>query len=377
MTLNKIASKRVLVRFDYNVPIYNKEIVNDFRIKQSLNTIKTLRKNNNNLIILSHLGRPKEGENDKSLSLRPICDYLSLLIGERVEFLNSYNQEPTFDGYNIAMYENTRFITGEKSCNPDLSKMLAKKGDVFVFDAFGVSHRKECTTYGISDYIDTFPGLNISHEIQTINKLINQNSRPMTIIISGAKVSTKLIVIKKLLSKCDNMILGGGILNTFLKALGYEIGNSLYEKDLVEEASKILDSALSCKIKLPCDLHVSRTGTNENVLIDEINKNDVIYDLGINTIDQIKNIIYQSNSIFWNGPLGYVEKKPFDTATVETAIAIANHKCFSIVGGGDTLPIIESLNIQNNYSCLSTGGGSLLTYIEGGSLPILEKLGIE
>ncbi len=377
MTLDKISSKKVLVRFDYNVPMSEKVILNDFRIRQSLETINLLLQNNNKIIIFSHLGRPKEGTVDNSLSLEPICNYLSKLLKREVKFLGSYDNNPTFKGYEIAMYENTRFVHGEKNCDPILAKKLSSKGDVFVFDAFGVSHRKECTTYGLSDYIETYPGLNISYEIDTINKLINQNSQPMTIIISGAKVSTKLAVIQKLLDKCDNMILGGGILNTFLKAAGLEIGRSLYENDLISQASKILKSDMSCKIKLPIDLHVFSNEKSNNVRRDEVSKEDIIYDLGPESIQDIKKIIEDSASVFWNGPLGYIEKKPFDIATIEIAKAIANHKCFSIVGGGDTLPIIEKLNIQNHYNCLSTGGGSLLTYIEGGSLPILDRIGFK
>ena len=376
MTLERIESKRVLVRFDFNVPMDGKKIINDFRIKQSLDTIYTLLEKNNKILIASHLGRPKEGEYDKKLSMRPICDYLSKLIEKKIKFIDSCPDIIDFEDYQIAMLENVRFNTGEKSCSRQLSNKLASYVDCFVFDAFGVSHRKECTTYGVSEYLETYSGLNIQHEIQTINKLINENSKPMTIIISGAKVSTKLIVIKKLLNKCDHMILGGGILNTFLKAKGYEIGQSLYEESLVDEAKSILNSSGASKIIFPTDLACETTSMKKNIELTSISENDIIYDIGPKAIENIKDIVNKSSSIFWNGPLGYVEKKPFDTGTIELAKAIAQHKCFSIVGGGDTLPIIESLKLQNKYSCLSTGGGSLLTYLEGGSLPILNKLNI-
>jgi len=374
VTLDRISSKRVLVRFDFNVPMKNETVVNDFRIRQSLETIKKLLENDNKIIIVSHLGRPTEGVYDESLSLKPICKYLSEFLNINIKFFSSYKDDIKFEDYKIAMLENVRFNSGEKSCDSNLSKAYASLADHFIFDAFGVSHRKECTTYGVSDYLETHAGHNISNEIAIINKLIKENSKPMTIIISGAKVSTKLIVIKKLLDKCDFMILGGGILNTFLKAKGNEIGKSLYEKDLVNEAESILNSALASKIVLPSDLTCESNLKPKNIDENDISPSDVIFDIGKKSIKHIKSIINKSSSIFWNGPLGYVEKKPYDNGTIELAKTIAEHKCFSIIGGGDTLPIIENLNLQSQYSCLSTGGGSLLTYLEGGDLPILDKL---
>jgi phosphoglycerate kinase len=376
VTLDRILSKRVLVRFDFNVPMKNGTIVNDFRIRQSIETIKKLLENNNKIIIVSHLGRPTEGVYDESLSLKPICKYLSEFLNMNIKFFSSYEDKIKFEDYKIAMLENVRFNSGEKSCDSNLSKAYASLADHFIFDAFGVSHRKECTTYGVSDYLETHAGHNISNEIATINKLIKENSKPMTIIISGAKVSTKLIVIKKLLDKCDFMILGGGILNTFLKAKGNEIGKSLYEEDLVNEAESILNSALASKIVLPSDLTCESNLKPKNIDEDDISPSDVIFDIGKKSLKHIKSIINKSSSIFWNGPLGYVEKKPYDNGTIELAKTIAEHNCFSIIGGGDTLPIIENLNLQNQYTCLSTGGGSLLTYLEGGSLPILNKLNL-
>mgnify|MGYP001235653135 FL=1 len=376
MNLEHIESKKVLVRFDFNVPMDGDRIVNDFRIKQSLETIYKLLDKNNKILIASHLGRPKEGKFDKTLSLRPICNYLSELIDKKIEFIDTWPDKIDFEDYQVAMLENVRFNIGEKSCSEELSEKISSYVDCFVFDAFGVSHRQECTTYGVSKYLKTYLGVNIQNEIQTIKKLINENSKPMTIIISGAKVSTKLIVIKKLLNKCDYMILGGGILNTFLKASGYEIGQSLFEEALIDEAKSILQTDVSSKIIFPTDLICETNSVTKNIGLNSLGKKDVIYDIGDESINHIKDIIRKSSSIFWNGPLGYIEKKPYDTGTIELAKVIADHKCFSIVGGGDTLPIIENLKLQNKYSCLSTGGGSLLTYLEEGSLPILRELNI-
>ena len=376
MQLEEITDKKVLVRLDYNVPIEDGVIVNDFRIRQTYNTLNSLLDNNNKLIIASHLGRPTEGKYDENLSLKPICGYLSNKLNKEIQFIKDFNDMIDFSNHDIAMLENVRFNIGEKKCDPELSQTIASLADIFVFDAFGVSHRSECTTTGVSNYLETVAGLNIRYEIQTINKLISEQSRPMTIVISGAKVSTKIVLIKKLLSKCDYMILGGGILNTFLKAKGYEVGKSLLEEGYVSDAVKILESDLASKIIFPSDFSCATEDGIANVELSRISTNDTIYDLGSTSINEIKNIVRKSVSVFWNGPLGYVEKKPFNKGTEELAKVIADHNCFSIVGGGDTLPIIENLKLQNGYNCLSTGGGSLLTYLEGGSLPIIDKLNL-
>jgi len=376
LLLEDITSKRVLIRFDYNVPMSEGKIVNDFRIRQSYETINALLQQDNKLIIASHLGRPTEGQHDPSLSVLPVCNYVSEELNQKIKFIPNFTDSISFDDYQIAMLENVRFNIGEKACDKDLSKSLASIADIFVFDAFGVAHRKECSTYGVSDYLDTVAGLNLRHEILTINKLVNEESRPKTIIISGAKVSTKIVVIKKLLEKCDHMILGGGILNTFLKAKGYEIGQSLVEESSIGLAEDILNSDLSSKIFIPSDYTCQTDSQISNIELNHISNADTIYDLGDESSVNLIEIINKSSSIFWNGPLGYVEKKPFDKSTNSIANAIAQHNCFSIAGGGDTLPIIENLNLQNDFSCLSTGGGSLLTYIENETLPILDKLNI-
>ena len=376
MQLEQIRDKKVLVRLDYNVPIDDGIIVNDFRIRQTYSTLNSLLDNNNKLIIASHLGRPTEGMYDESLSLKPICNYLSSKLKKKIQFISNINDYIDFSTHDIAMLENVRFNIGEKKCDPKLSQTIASMADVFVFDAFGVSHRSECTTTGVANYLETVAGLNIRHEVQTINKLVNEQSRPMTIIISGAKVSTKIVLIKKLLEKCDYMILGGGILNTFLKAKGYEVGKSLLEEEFLSDAIKILESDFASKIIFPSDFSCETLDGIANVELSRISTNDTIYDLGSTSVNEIKDIVRKSVSVFWNGPLGYVEKKPFNKGTEELAKVIADHNCFSIVGGGDTLPIIENLKLQNEYNCLSTGGGSLLTYLEGGSLPILDKLNL-
>jgi len=375
----EIKNKNVLLRLDLNVPVFEGKILSDFRILKSIPTIKNLLKNNNKVIIISHFGRPKEGHYDDSLSLEIIINNLENLVGEKVTFSRDWINGINFNGNNIVLCENVRFQLGEKQNLPSLAKQMSTLGDVFVFDAFGVSHRKEASTYGISDYLETFSGDLLKNEIMNANKLLSSNKRPMTTIISGAKISTKLTLIKKLISKSDNIILGGGILNTFLVAMGHEIGDSLVEKSFIEEAQEILNCSDAVKLIMPIDVTVSSNADFDNPQtrdISMVQSNDKILDIGEKTIDRYIKVISESSTIFWNGPLGYVEKSPFDNGTIKISQAIASSKAYSVVGGGDTIPIIEGLSLQDKFSCLSTGGGSLLKFIEGEDLPILEKLGM-
>ncbi len=376
---SKIKNKNVLLRLDLNVPIFEGKILSDFRISKSIPTIKNLLNNNNKVIILSHLGRPEEGKQDESLSLSIIINILENLVGEKVTFSQDWINGIDFNGNNIVLCENVRFQKGEKDNSQSLAKQISSLGDIFVFDAFGVSHRKEASTFGISNYLDTYPGDLLRNEIINANKLLSSQERPMTTIISGAKISTKLSLIKKLMSKSDNIILGGGILNTFLMAMKHEIGDSLVEKSFIREAQEIINSSEFNKIILPLDVVISSSPNldkPQNKDISMVQSRDRILDIGKKTIDHYIKVIARSSTIFWNGPLGYVEKSPFDKGTIKISQAIAFSDSYSVVGGGDTIPIIESLNLQDEFSCLSTGGGSLLKFIEGEDLPILDKLGM-
>ena len=375
----EIYNKNVLLRLDLNVPVFEGKILSNFRISKCVPMIKNLISNNNKVIILSHFGRPKEGIYNESLSLKIILNSLEQLIGEKVTFSKDWIDGIEFNGNNIVLCENVRFQEGEKENSPILSKKISDLGDVYVFDAFGVSHRKTASTYGVSEYLETFAGDLLKDEIMNAKKLLSSQKRPMTTIISGAKISTKLTLIKKLISKSDNIILGGGILNTFLKAMEHEIGNSLIEESFIDEAKEILNSDDSNKILMPIDVMVSSSsnlGNPETREISMVQSNDKILDIGKKTIDCYNEVITESSTIFWNGPLGYVEKSPFDNGTINISKAIASSQAYSVVGGGDTIPIIESLQLQNKFSCLSTGGGSLLKFIEGEKLPVLEMLGM-
>ena len=375
----EIYNKNVLLRLDLNVPVFEGKILSNFRISKCVPMIKNLISNNNKVIILSHFGRPKEGIYNESLSLKIILNSLEQLIGEKVTFSKDWIDGIEFNGNNIVLCENVRFQEGEKENSPILAKKISDLGDVYVFDAFGVSHRKTASTYGVSEYLETFAGDLLKDEIMNAKKLLSSQKRPMTTIISGAKISTKLTLIKKLISKSDNIILGGGILNTFLKAMGHEIGKSLIEESFIDEAKEILNGDQSNKILMPIDVMVSSSsnlGNPETREISMVQSNDKILDIGKKTIDCYNEVITESSTIFWNGPLGYVEKPPFDNGTINISKAIASSRAYSVVGGGDTIPIIESLQLQNKFSCLSTGGGSLLKFIEGEKLPVLEMLGM-
>tara|TARA_B100000029_G_scaffold516404_1_gene629567 strand:- start:2993 stop:4147 length:1155 start_codon:yes stop_codon:yes gene_type:complete len=373
-----IKNKTIILRLDLNVPISNSIIESSFRIKQTIPTIKYLLKNDNKIIILSHLGRPKEGERTEDLSLKPISIEFSKLLNMDVKFLDNWIDGVEFSDHKIILCENVRFEIGEKENNDSLSKKISKLGDIFVFDAFGVSHRKECTTFGLSNFLDSYAGLLIENELNMIDKTLKNPSKPLLTIVSGAKIETKLNLLHRLLNQTDYMILGGGILNTFLYAMNYEIGKSLYDQTSVDSARKILNSSNFDKIILPIDLVCATSNSyldSQNKSLSVIQSNDRVFDIGTKTVKKYKKFIKSSGTVFWNGPLGYVEQAPFDQGTKEISKIIADSDNFSLIGGGDTVAIIEKLNLENEFSYISTGGGSLLKWIEGTRLPILEKLG--
>ena len=342
----EIINKTVLLRLDLNVPVFEGKILSDFRISKSIPTIKNLLLNKNRVIILSHLGRPQEGKYDEALSLKIIHEKLESLIGEKITFSKDWIDGIDFENNNIVLCENVRFQEGEKKNSSELAMKIANLGDIFIFDAFGVSHRKEASTYGVADFLKTYPGDLLKNEIINVNKLITSSTKPMTTIISGAKISTKLTLIKKLLEKSDNVILGGGILNTFLAAMNYQIGDSLVEKSFIKEAKEILKTESSKKIVMPIDVNTSRQADLDKPQMKNISmvqSRDRILDIGKETINNYIKVINESSTIFWNGPLGYVEKSPYDNGTKLISQAIASSKAYSIVGGGDTIPIIEAL----------------------------------
>ena len=375
-----IKNKKVILRLDLNVPIENGKIVNDFRLRKSLETIRALRSVGNKLIILSHLGRPAEGTTDQSLSLEPIHAYLAENLDEDIKFEREWLANLRDDIPTITLCENTRFLNGEKSNDEGLSRKISELGDIFVFDAFGVAHRKEASTYGVSNYIDYSAGPLLISEIDNAQKLLKNFSKPLCTIVSGAKISTKLTLLNTFLEKSDYVILGGGILNTFLEAQGYTIGTSLSESSFLDESKKILNSENCKKIIFPDDVVCAEDGVLENPQTKDISmvkSSDKILDVGVDSISKYTKILRVCQTIFCNGPLGYVEKAPYDKGTSEIAKIIANADCFSAIGGGDTVPVIEKLGLNDQFSFLSTGGGALMKFFEGSNMPILTKLGLD
>ena len=375
-----IKNKTVILRLDLNVPIENGKIANDFRLRKSLETIRVLRSLDNKLIILSHLGRPTEGTIDESLSLEPIYAYLAKNLDEDIKFEREWLANLRDNIPTITLCENTRFLKGEKSNDEGLSRKISELGDIFVFDAFGVAHRKEASTYGVSNYIDYSAGPLLISEIKNAQKLLKNFSKPLCTIVSGAKISTKLTLLNTFLEKSDHVILGGGILNTFLKAQGYTIGTSLSESSFLDESKKILNSENCKKIIFPDDVVCAEDGVLENPQTKDISmvkSNDKILAVGVDSISKYTKILRVCQTIFWNGPLGYVEKAPYDKGTSEIAKIIANADCFSAIGGGDTVPVIEKLGLNDQFSFLSTGGGALMKFFEGSNMPILTKLGLD
>ena len=375
-----IKNKKVILRLDLNVPIENGKIVNDFRLRKSLETIRALRSVGNKLIILSHLGRPAEGTTDQSLSLEPIHAYLAENLDEDIKFEREWLANLRDNIPTITLCENTRFLNGEKSNDEGLSRKISELGDIFVFDAFGVAHRKEASTYGVSNYIDYSAGPLLISEIDNAQKLLKNFSTPLCTIVSGAKISTKLTLLNTFLEKSDHVILGGGILNTFLEAQGYTIGTSLSESSFLDESKKILNSENCKKIIFPDDVVCAEDGVLENPQTKDISmvkSSDKILDVGVDSISKYTKILRVCQTIFWNGPLGYVEKAPYDKGTSEIAKIIANADCFSAIGGGDTVPVIEKLGLNDQFSFLSTGGGALMKFFEGSNMPILTKLGLD
>ena len=375
-----IKNKKVILRLDLNVPIENGKIVNDFRLRKSLETIRALRSAGNKLIILSHLGRPAEGTTDQSLSLEPIHSYLAENLDEDIKFEREWLANLRDNIPTITLCENTRFLNGEKSNDEGLSRKISELGDIFVFDAFGVAHRKEASTYGVSNYIDYSAGPLLISEIDNAQKLLKNFSKPLCTIVSGAKISTKLTLLNTFLEKSDYVILGGGILNTFLEAQGYTIGTSLSESSFLDESKKILNSENCKKIIFPDDVVCAEDGVLENPQTKDISmvkSSDKILDVGVDSISKYTKILRVCQTIFWNGPLGYVEKAPYDKGTSEIAKIIANADCFSAIGGGDTVPVIEKLGLNDQFSFLSTGGGALMKFFEGSNMPILTKLGLD
>lgn len=369
-----LRNKRAVLRLDLNVPIQDNKISDDSRIIASLPTIHRVLKDAKNLLIISHLGRPEEGVIQKEFSMKPIADYLERVIDEKITIIDYLDSTGLFRASKVQILENIRFFKGEKENCEQLGKSLGELGDVYIFDAFGTAHRKQASTYSaIKHASQSCAGLLMEKEITMLSEILNEINHPFTAIIGGAKISTKINLISNLANKASCIVVGGGIANTFLKAAGFEIGESLFEKDFIQVAEKLLETG---KIHLPDQVYVGpHMSTDKSILkdLDELEPTDRIFDLKLN--NKIISNLKESKTILWNGPLGVFENKVFEQGTQELANIISNSKAFSVAGGGETLAAINKFISKDELSYCSSGGGSFLEFMEGKTLPSVEALG--
>ena len=369
-----LSNKNVVLRLDLNVPIQDKRVLDATRIISSLPTIKYLLKKNCKVLLESHLGRPDEGKFDMNFSMRPVAEKLSEILNHEIDLIDSLASSDIFNTSQIQLLENLRFLIGEKDNNEELGNQLGNKGDAYVFDAFGTAHRKQASTHSaIQQAKFSCAGLLLEKEINSLNKALISIENPFTAVIAGSKISTKLELIAHLNSKADFIITGGGIANTFLKSQGFNVGESMVENDMIEIAKELFNSG---KIILPNKVVVadsidSNSSTIKN--IDSVSGSDKIFD--INLRSNMSEILKNSKTILWNGPIGVFEKEPFQQGTHQLAKAIAESEAFSLAGGGETIAAINKFINKDEVSYCSTGGGAFLEYMEGKLLPSIEALG--
>ena len=380
-------NKKILLRLDLNVPLENGKISDTTRIDKILPTLKFLIQKKTKIIILSHVGRPK-GKIVKELSLKPICEDLKkkLNVSTKLITKNIYEikNKDFFEKFNeeILILENIRFYIEEEKNDHKFAEHLASLGDIYVNDAFSCSHRAHASIYQISRYLPSFSGVQLDLEVAALNKITAEITKPITCIIGGSKVSTKIDIIKNLLPKFDNIIIVGGMANNFIEYFGNNIGKSLKEKNCHEIIDEIisLSEKSKCKIIYPDDVLVSKflNGSPVNKELDQILPDEMILDIGPRTISKITNIIDNSKTILWNGPAGYFENPNFANGSIKIAEKIVENnkssKIFSVVGGGDTVSLLNNLKIVGNFNFVSTAGGAFLEYLEGKKLPGITAL---
>ncbi|PFG53234.1 phosphoglycerate kinase [Marinobacter sp. LV10R520-4] len=378
MTDLNLAGKRVLIREDLNVPLKNGSITSDARIRAALPTIKAAASAGAKVMLMSHLGRPEEGVYDQAASLKPVAEHLSEALGQNVRLIKDYlNGEDLHlaDG-DVVLFENVRFNKGEKKDDEALAKQYAVLCDIYVMDAFGTAHRAQASTHGVGKFApEACAGPLLAGELEALGKALDNPARPVVAIVGGSKVSTKLDVLNALEKICDQIIVGGGIANTFLAAAGYPVGKSLCEHDLLDVAKSI---ASRVEIPLPVDVVVagefSETATATIRNISDVTENDMILDVGPETAGQFADLLKNAKTILWNGPVGVFEFDQFENGTKVLAHAIADSAAFSLAGGGDTVAAIDKYGVNEKISYISTGGGAFLEFVEGKTLPAVAML---
>lgn len=376
MTDLDLNGKRVLIRQDLNVPIKNGEITSDKRIVASLPTIMYAIKAGARVMITSHLGRPTAGEFDEKFSLEPVAKHLAELLGQPVTLERNWLEGVEIESGEVVLCENVRFNVGEKENDEVLSKKMAALCDVCVQDAFGTAHRAHASTYGVAQYAPiACAGPLLIGELEALGKALDNPKRPMVAVVGGSKVSTKLTVLDALSKIVDQLVVGGGIANTFIAAQGHGVGQSLCEHDLIPTAQSLMEK---CEIPIPVDVvcgkEFSEFAVAETKSSNSVASDDMIFDIGPNSINELAEIMRNAGTIVWNGPVGVFEFDQFASGTMILANAIAESEAFSIAGGGDTLAAVNKFNIEDKISYISTGGGAFLEFLEGKKLPVVEIL---
>ena len=382
-----LKQKKVLLRLDLNVPLDNGRITDTTRIDKILPTINFLLKNDAKIIILSHVGRPK-GKVVNELSLKPICESLKIKLNENIKLitknLKELDSKDLFINQDekIVMFENLRFYQEEEENSSEFAKHLANLADIYVNDAFSCSHRAHASIFEITKFLPSFVGLQLNLEIDALTKITSEIKKPITCIIGGSKISTKINIIKNLIPKFDNIIIVGGMANNIIKYKGHNIGKSIQENDCDKVIEEIfsLSKKQGCKIIYPKDFAVSKdlNGSSEIKGLDDVLENELILDLGPKSIKNIVNIIEESRTILWNGPAGYFENPNFAKGSIAIAKKITEknktNTIFSVAGGGDTVALLNSISAVNNFNFVSTAGGAFLEYLEGKELPGIKAL---
>ena len=376
MTDLDLRGRRVLIREDLNVPLKEGHITSAARLKAAAPTIRYALDSGAQVIIMSHLGRPIEGEFNSEFSLAPIANYLGKLLEQKVHLIRDWSDGSIVSNHRLVMLENVRFNIGEKSNSDSLARAYAELCDIFVMDAFGTAHRAQASTHGVAKYAPSVcAGPLLANELDALEQALASPTAPVAAIVGGSKVSTKLMVLKSLANKVDQLIVGGGIANTFLAAAGKPVGKSLFEADLIPAAQALMSKV---NIPIPTDVIVGKefSETAEAVirLVDDVEEDDMIFDIGPESAKKLAEMITTMGTIIWNGPVGVFEFTQFSQGTEILARAIANSDAFSIAGGGDTLAAVDKYNIADQVSYISTGGGAFLEYVEGKQLPAVAIL---
>ncbi|MCL1092369.1 phosphoglycerate kinase [Shewanella kaireitica] len=377
----ELQGKRVLIREDLNVPVSDGVVTSDARLRASLPTIKLALEKGAAVMVMSHLGRPTEGEFNAEFSMLPVVNYLAKALDCPVRLASEY-----LDGVEVAVgevvvFENVRFNVGEKKNDEALAKKMAALCDVYVMDAFGTAHRAQASTHGVGLHAPiACAGPLLAGELAALGKALDNPARPMVAIVGGSKVSTKLTVLESLSTKVDQLVVGGGIANTFVAAAGHNVGKSLYEADLIDEAKRLVAAAQSGggDIPVPTDVVVagefSPTATATLKDVSAVSDTDMIFDIGPDSAEALAEIIKNAGTVVWNGPVGVFEFDQFGEGTKRIAQAIADSNAFSIAGGGDTLAAVDKYDIADKVSYISTGGGAFLEFLEGKELPAVAML---